>query len=416
LAATMEVRWQLRGAWLLQTAVGSRHAQAGKAGYCGDKLVEDMSTCRVEAVHAVVLLVLLCTTIISVLCAFAFFREDKEEQIPPLCPQLLVNEPALRVRLETQDPGDEILVKDTTGRVRCKAVIDWPDPFRPGASGVAATVRLHNELGDLLATVVARNCAVPGQGLALCKNGCEIFGFVEPDPPLQPKRYFVRHRSGLHLLTLIGDFGALDIDAVNPAGAVVCSYKSVEGECAAKVCQHVDAGLMLCSFLSIKVHRQLTAASQVLPFGRPEMDHIAEVPRGLAVERDVAAADSQPAASSLGSPQGGEREHAHGDGAPPAEHAARQDDLAAPLLAAVETPAEAADLVVIADSTGAAAAPPRFEGRGSPEASPRADSAYGGGVSSAPACGPPEPQSPIESTPAINREGEEEPPTGGFTA
>lgn len=31
----------------------------------------------------------------------------------------------------------------------------------------------------------------------------------------------------MHLLTLIGDFGAMDVDAINPAGTVVCSYKQV---------------------------------------------------------------------------------------------------------------------------------------------------------------------------------------------
>lgn len=117
-----------------------------------------------------------------------------------------------------------------------------------------------------LATIVARNVAVLGQGLALCRTGCEIFGFVEPEG----NKYIVRHRTGVHLLTLIGSFGAdtsldpmhqqdvWDIEGFNPVGSKVCSMKKVGDECVGKVTQHVDAGLVLCAIMATYVHRRLS--------------------------------------------------------------------------------------------------------------------------------------------------------------
>jgi len=342
----------MRGAWLLQTALMSGQTGRTTGGYCGGKYVQDVSACRDEAIHAVVLLALLCTTIISILCAFAFFREDKEEQITPLCPQLVVKEDDLKLRLPREDAGEGTLIKDQAGRVRCKAITDWPDPFRPSASGVAATVRLHNELGDLLATVVARNLAVPGQGLALCKSGCEIFGFIEAEPPLQPKRYIVRHRSGMHLLTLIGDFGAMDVDAINPAGTVVCSYKQVGDEFAARVCQHVDAGLMLCALLAILVHRQLTvvAPCQPVPIGRPALAQLSMCDSPASAAREAEGESPQ------------EGRDPHPEPAPTGDTIVAEQAASAPAVPE-DTPAEAANLVIGADSTGAMAAPPVSRGQ-----------------------------------------------------
>merc|ERR1719238_1101489 len=98
--------------------------------------------------------------------------------------------------------------------------MDWPDPMRDCTSGITSTARLLNAAGMTLATVVARNTAVNGQALALCRSGCEIFGFVEPDANM---RYHVKHRTGVHLLTLVGDFGQGRIEAINPSGASVFS-------------------------------------------------------------------------------------------------------------------------------------------------------------------------------------------------
>jgi len=121
---------------------------------------------------------------------------------------------------------------------------------------VVATVRLLSDAGVTLATVVA-SMGTQGLGLALYRGNSEIFGFVKAEPP---RRYHVRHRTGVHLLTLIGDFNVLDLDGTNPVGSRVCAFKTIGGDCNGRVLQHVDAGLILCSLMATYVHRRLTFA------------------------------------------------------------------------------------------------------------------------------------------------------------
>jgi len=229
--------------------------------------------CAYEKIRVLLVLGFLTSALTSVLCAFAFFRDDKEEHINPLCPQLVVKESDVWFQLPLDDPSvDNMEVADLQDRCLCKIAMDWPDPFRPGASGVAATVRLQNNLNFTLATVVARNVAVIGQGLALCRSGCEIFGFVEPDGPC---KYVVRHRMGLHLMTLVGDFAAPDIEGISPAGAKVFWVQQQGKRCQGKVLQHVDMGLVICAVLATRVHRRLTRA-EPLPAPAPRLEAVEE--------------------------------------------------------------------------------------------------------------------------------------------
>merc|ERR1719188_1836672 len=151
---------------------------------------------------------------------------------------------------------------DKPSKPLCNFFVDWMDPCRQSAGGVAATVRLQNNLDFTLATVVARNVAVVGQGLALCRAGCEIFGFVEPKGP---RRYHVRHRTGVHLLTLVGDFATLTVEGINPVGSKVCWFQKSNDELCGRVLQHVDAGLAICSLLATHVHRRLMNSPPVPP-------------------------------------------------------------------------------------------------------------------------------------------------------
>lgn len=255
-----KVSWNMRGAWLLQEAARACDPQD--------------EACAMESTKVIVMLVSLCSMILLVFCAFTFFREDKEEQITPLCPQLVVKETELKFKLPFATQGDnvDVLSNKDPPDVICKVSMDWPDPFRGSPHGVAATVRLHNR--DMtLATVVARNVAVLGQGLALCRTGCEIFGFVEPDGD----KYHVKHRTGVHLLTLLGNFDDWDVEGFNPVGSKVCSMKKVKGECHGKVTQHVDAGLVICSLMATHVHRRLTVNAPPWPaaglnFTRPMIE------------------------------------------------------------------------------------------------------------------------------------------------
>lgn len=237
-----KVSWNMRGAWLLQEA----------AHVCDP--VQDPH-CSMESMKVLVLLISLCATITVVICAFSFFREDREEQITPLCPQLVVKDTELKFRLPLGTQAEHMDVMDNKDppNAVCQISMDWPDPFRGSPHGVAATVRLHKS-DQTLATIVARNVAVLGHGLALCRTGCEIFGFVEPEG----NKYLVRHRTGVLLLVLCGDFDCWDIEGVNPVGSKVCSMKKVGNECVGKVSQHVDAGLVLCALMATHVHRRLT--------------------------------------------------------------------------------------------------------------------------------------------------------------
>lgn len=258
-AHSSKVSFHMRGSWLLQESSTA----------CDPK--QD-PTCSQESMKVLFLFISLSATIVLVICAFSFFREDKEEQITPLCPQLVVKDTELKFNLpvvpllsqaDTSNNLDVTDVKDPSKCV-CKISMDWPDPFRGTPHGVAATVRLHKN--DMtLATIVARNVAVLGQGLALCRTGCEIFGFVEPEG----NKYLVRHRTGVHLLTLVGNFDNWDIEGVNPVGAKVCSTKTVGDECVGKISQHVDAGLVLCALMATYVHRRLSQPWNTAPRSVP---------------------------------------------------------------------------------------------------------------------------------------------------
>jgi len=244
--------------------------------------------CSLESMKVLGPLFSLSGTIVLIICAFSFFREDREEQITPLCPQLVVKDAELKFRLPalslSTQPGStgdmDVLDNQEPANSVCKISMDWPDPFRGSPHGVAATVRVHK--ADMtLATIVARNVAVLGQGLALCRTGCEIFGFVEPDG----NKYIVRHRTGVHLLTLVGSFEHWDIEGVNPVGSKVFSMKQVGDECVGKVTQHVDAGLVLCALMATYVHRRLSQpASRPMPALGAGTQEVHELAEGQGIE------------------------------------------------------------------------------------------------------------------------------------
>jgi len=227
-----------------------------------------------ESMHAVMLLLFLTSILIGMGVMCSFFREDKEEQIKPLCPQLVVRELNFAFTFPLSKQEDVFPVTSVLGHTICRVVIDWPDPFRPGASGVAATVRLVSTLDHTLTTLVARN-ALSGQSLILCRESGEMFASVEPDGPM---RYHVRHRTNIHLLTLSGDFGAGNIDGINPAGAKVCGFQAFDGDCRGWVVPHVDAGLAICSLMAVRVHKRLSEPVSMRITAPKELQEVAEVP------------------------------------------------------------------------------------------------------------------------------------------
>lgn len=223
-----------------------------------------------ENAHIAAVVICLSVGILAVLCLLSHIRVDKEEQITPLCPQLIVKgNKDLRFRfvLDAGDDTTEIYNADTD-EFLCRVVTDSYDPLRPAFSGVAATVRLQDRVERTLATIVARSVAVQGQGICVCRAGCEIFGFVEPDEKREG-RYSICHRSGVTLLTLDGDWishvGRFQM--VNPAGLPVFTMQKTGNVCEGEVHHGTDAGLMLCTLFAAHVNRQLLAKEMPSPWG-----------------------------------------------------------------------------------------------------------------------------------------------------
>lgn len=231
-----------------------------KAILCGLDAADPI--CRAENFHILCLVVLLCSCITIAVCALNLIRDDKEESITPLCPQLIVRGDAMKFQMPWADCNGLADVIDLDEKVICKVALDFPDPMSPGFVGVAATVRLLSTSDIVLAAVVARVVAVTGQGLALCRAGCEIFGFVEADPR-NHRKYSVRHRTNIELLKLQGDFDSpnFNVSVVNPAGLEVGNVKCVGGTCYGHVLPNVDAGLVLSSLFAVRVDRKLSAQS-----------------------------------------------------------------------------------------------------------------------------------------------------------
>lgn len=248
------MQWGTRGAWLLQVDTERGNAICTGIG------------CQAESMHVLLLLFGLCSSVVMVMCALCFFREDKEEQITPLCASLVVKDAELVFSFPLGPTTDRADVVDEKGKIRCKVIIDWPDPFRPGSNGVAATARVHGVGGELLSTVVARNVAPQGQSLALLRFGYEIFGYVEPENH-PARRFHVKTRSGVYMMSLAGDFNNIDIDIFNPVGVRIGTIAQVGDEIHGRITQHMDAGLVLSSFIATYFNRRLTmtAATQAPP-------------------------------------------------------------------------------------------------------------------------------------------------------
>lgn len=225
----------------------------------GAGLLQDGSRPCAESLQFAALLFGLSVMAISIVVAFAFFREDKEESITPLCPQLVIREPMLSFTLG-QEADNNIRMTDLNkGSAIATVAADCPDSTGLGRPGISATARIQNALGQTLATVVARRNASVGQSLALCRAGCEIFGFVTLEGS---GRYAVRHRTGVLLLWLRGDFATMEVEGINPVGTKVCWFTSKDGVVKGCVQQHVDAGLVICGVLAVLLRRTLEAGDE----------------------------------------------------------------------------------------------------------------------------------------------------------
>lgn len=212
-----------------------------------DCLAEDKS-CVAEKVQVITLVSVLFLTIVFVLIIFRNLREEKEERITPLCPQLIVK--SVDITLGMQLDEDSFDVTEPSGDKFCKVILDWPTT----AVGIVGTVRLQSVHGVPLVTVVVRS-GYAGQNMAICRgSGREMFGFIEATRD----KFFVQHRTNTELLTLSEDPETNEMSVYNPVGGRVCTANMKNGEMLVNIIQHVDAGLALASIIATRVQRRMT--------------------------------------------------------------------------------------------------------------------------------------------------------------
>lgn len=278
------VSWNMRGTSLLQTdASGCNEYQA----------------CYAEQMHLIVLLLVLVSMIASMVVAFAFFREDKEDQINPLTPQFLVRESEFTATMTLDPEAESIPIYDKKGDIMAQAGFEWADPFRPSSScGVTCTVRVRSGFDVTLALIQARNLTLNGQSLALCRAAHDPFAFIEVDG----NKYHVRHRTAQPLLSLVGEFcadleGVIELEGYNQVGYKICSLKKEAGSNACKiwVTQYIDAGLVICSALGIHLQHRLAAqpSPRMAALTQPEAE-ISLMPR-QAESPEISSSEPEPA-------------------------------------------------------------------------------------------------------------------------
>mmetsp|Transcript_106975 Transcript_106975/g.255318 ORF Transcript_106975/g.255318 Transcript_106975/m.255318 type:complete len:321 (-) Transcript_106975:87-1049(-) len=301
-----QASWNMRGAWLLQTASSS--CAPGEA-------------CYTDQLRLTFLLIVLVGAIASMLCAFGFFREDKDELLTPLTPQLVVKkEERMILQFPFDSKEDNFLVTKVNGDIFCQVESKWPDPFREGSKVPEVEVRLSNAKNQpltMVSTVVDRNFVMASHAFSLCRNHNkdEPFAFVTPEHPDNPRRYFVRHRMGYPLMSLDGDFGPegrISIRGLNKDNYQICGLeKTASGECQCFVLQHIDAGLVLGALFAIRLHSRLAqerrlaeqaaesaesirAAAQLQPPAAPEGSE-ADMPPPTPSQADAEAGASEEA-------------------------------------------------------------------------------------------------------------------------
>lgn len=240
-----DLPWRAR-AWMLQ---GSAECELG-AGACAAEVHEILA-----------LLVGLCACLAVVFFLLSSLRDDRDEQIVPLCPQMIVTVPDLKFKLPlTSVPAESLEVLYADGSPAGRVLLE---PKVTDGGGVAARGRLQDEREKTLVTVAAP-CS---SGLSLFRGpSSEIFGTVEPGGRGE---YHVRHRTGVHLLTICGDFDEWDVVGTNFAGAKVFSFRKIGEECIGSVIQQVDAGLVIASLIAIHLHRLLQSSGMRTPSPSP---------------------------------------------------------------------------------------------------------------------------------------------------
>jgi len=209
----------------------------------------------------------LIAAIIFVLIVSCSLTEDKDQHVTPLCPRLLAGPQGLNFQM-TFDSKDadieefEVINTDDAEIVLAHVNVKWLDTAQSTSTKLIAIARLHSPGGVRLGSVVARNVQNAGAGVAICRPHSEEmfssgFAFVVPDS--REGRYKVMHRTGQNLLNLTYDLDKSEICGVNLMGIVEFHAKIEDGICRARVASEVDAGLVLCCVLGVRLHQGIAA-------------------------------------------------------------------------------------------------------------------------------------------------------------
>jgi hypothetical protein len=249
--------FSLRGAtpWLIERSLGACRAGSDE-------------NCYLDKLHVMLLFIVLSSLVISVTCSIYFMRDIKEGDIPPLCPQLVVQSNDTFSFPAHLLEEDDFCILDSQGNKWLRIVTEGPSgtALHHGAHGVAATIRLLGCNDRLLALVLAK-AGQQQQKFAICRPNRDLFGFV--DVETEGRRFQVNHRNSVHLLTIEtkgNDFsGATEVEALDPLGAQISWLRHEEGKCSIHAKAHVDLGLVICALLAARyqMNSNLTPTSGV---------------------------------------------------------------------------------------------------------------------------------------------------------
>mmetsp|Transcript_21711 Transcript_21711/g.49410 ORF Transcript_21711/g.49410 Transcript_21711/m.49410 type:complete len:370 (+) Transcript_21711:86-1195(+) len=251
MAAVVSVFAQLIGHLRNAPSSWSDGRSLSEASLCSIFDVSDECRSEYRAICALFLLLSSLLALVSYLLCVV--REELDVHITPLTPQLIVKSADTQITIPWDETSPVCDVREQSGDLLCRVFSEFPNYQ---TSSTQVSLRLESAAGCDLAVLLALRALPEEQQLALCRVGCETFGFVVPEAK---DRYSVQHRTGMILLTLVGDFSTGRVEIFNPMGTKVCRFEKVDGSLAAHVEQGVDAGLIVTSYLATQVHRRMSS-------------------------------------------------------------------------------------------------------------------------------------------------------------
>lgn len=222
------------------------------------------STCSVENLHILLLVVILCSAISVAGCLWWFTKDYEESRHGPLCPQLLVKQPGLKFKMTVDLTSCQPMEILADGVVLGKVIVSWAEKrIAEGPAGIILTLGLQNATGMPLAAVAIRSVKHKEDAVMLCRPGCIVFGFLDvPADPYQETSVF--YRTGSKMLGVLEDHHS-NLRAFSYLGIEVGKV-NIDGDVfSGEIIPEVDAGLFLCSVLGRHVRHLILSEKLVMP-------------------------------------------------------------------------------------------------------------------------------------------------------